>query len=171
MASVHLADIDAQPQCLWMFVVPSIAIDIASAVIVADTSMAMSQTLQDGIFGNRVLVAYCVIGSNLGAAAALAFGFPRRTYSDIAESLRRWVFGMALGIFATPLVFPYTGLPYTVDAVMGASGAIAGGAYFTIKHAAPVWAQFVKAGLRDYLQSKIGGASGGPDSGSRGKDQ
>lgn len=168
MASALLSDMDAHPQCLWMFVVPSIAIDIASAVIAADASMTAAH-VADGIFGNRVLVAYCVIGANLGSAAALAFGFPRRTYSDIAESLRRWVFGMALGIFATPLIFPYTGLPYTVDAVMGASGAIAGGAYFTVKHAAPVWANFVRAGLKDYLQ-KMGGPGGGTGNG-RGENQ
>ncbi len=168
MASVSLADMETQTQSLWMFVIPSIAIDIASAVIVADASMMASQA-QDGIFGNRVLVAYCVIGANLGSAAALAWGFPRRTYGDIAESLRRWVFGMALGIFATPLMFPYTGLPYTVDSVIGVSGAIAGGAYFTVKHAAPVWANFVRAGLKDYLQ-KMNGPGGGTGNG-RGESQ
>jgi len=155
---VAVAHIEPQTQCVWTILIPAASVDIVSAVIAVEAAMTGNHA--SGIFDNRVLIAWCVIGANLGALAALAFGFPKRSYGDISDALRRWVFGMAVGIFATPLIFPYLSLPYSADLVMGVSGVVAGGSYFTVKNAAPVWGRFVKTFLTVWLESKTGVKNG-----------
>jgi len=118
---------------IWMILLPSAVIDIVSAVI------AMEPNAVHGVFENRVLMAWCVIGANLGSIAALSFSFPQRSTNKIAEALRRFVFGMAVGIFFTPLAFYYCDFPYKADLVMGVSGLISAVSFFTAKQVSPIW--------------------------------
>lgn len=134
------------------------ALQTTSAVVVLSATRADSPT---SIWGDRELIAFCVIGSAFGAMASVFYpGLDVKTWEDFIQCCRRWVFGFLCGTFVTPLGFRYLTVEYTADLVMGWAAMTAALSYVTITAIGPTFYQKI---VRKKFQQWAGVKDAGAD--------
>lgn len=148
---LELGPLVISPMFFSRVVVLFSALQTVSAVIVLSATRAGEAT---SIWGDRELIAFCVIGSAFGSMASVFYpGTEVKTWDDFIQCYRRWIFGFLCGTFVTPLVFRYVGVEYTADMVMAWSASISALAYVTVTAIGPTFYQKV---VRKKLKQFVG---------------